>query len=175
MSFASNLLTFTSESAPTSPAQEASQSEESSPFSLSQHRPEEISKQKRYEEELQADRLSIQLKQRMAFKGASDTTDEFELLMSKGGAIQLQIKEMIKTTKQNINDKLKCLIEEEEESSEPTNAFGNKNPNFRRGQTIAFKSSNPLFVQKNDIIAEANEDDDSLKTDMDEDSNKDED
>ena len=69
----------------------------------------------------------------MAFKGASDTTDEFELLMSKGGAIQLQIKEMIKTTKQNINDKLKCLIEEEEESSEPTNAFGNKNPNFRRG------------------------------------------
>ena len=82
MSFANNSPTASSDSVDSHP--EAP----NSPFSLSKHRPVEISKQTRYEEELFADRLSIQLKQKMAFKGVSDaTSDEFETLMSKGGTI----------------------------------------------------------------------------------------
>ena len=175
MSFTSNSLTVSSDSVHTPPSVQ-SQSEENSPFSLSKHRPEEISKIAKYDEELQADRLSIQLKQKMAFKGVSDSSDEFETLMSKGGAIQLQIKEMIKTTKQNINDRLKVLMEEE--SYEPSNVLSApQDPVLRRGQTIAVRSSKTLKVEMNEVIAEANEDDDdSLKTDIDdEDTNKDED
>lgn len=176
MSFTSNSLTVSSDSVHTPPLVQ-SQSEENSPFSLSKHRPEEISKIAKYDEELQADRLSIQLKQKMAFKGVSDSSDEFETLMSKGGAIQLQIKEMIETTKQNINDNLKVLMEEE--SYEPSNVLSTatQNPVLRRGQTIAIRSSKTLKVEINEVIAEANEDDDdSLKTDIDEeDNNKNED
>ena len=58
MSFTSNSLTVSYDSAHTPPSV-PSQSEENSPFSLSKHRPEEISKMTKYEEELQADRLSI--------------------------------------------------------------------------------------------------------------------
>ena len=58
MSFTSNSLTVSSDSVHTPPSVQ-SQSEENSPFSLSKHRPEEISKIAKYDEELQADRLSI--------------------------------------------------------------------------------------------------------------------
>ena len=63
MSFTSNSLTVSSDSVhtphPMTLPSVQSQSEENSPFSLSKHRPEEISKIAKYDEELQADRLSI--------------------------------------------------------------------------------------------------------------------
>ena len=64
----------------------------------------------------------------------------------------------------------------EEDSCESPNVSSTQQPVFRRGGSIAVRSSKPLTFKTHDIIAEANEDSDSLKTDVDDDdSNKDED
>ena len=64
----------------------------------------------------------------------------------------------------------------EEDSCGPPNVSSTQQPVFRRGCTIDVRTSKPLAFKTHDIIAEANEDSDSLKTDVDDDdSNKDED
>ena len=149
------------------------QSEESSPFALSKLRPKEISKRDRQDEEMYADRLSIQLKKKMSFKSVADKTDEFESQLSRGGTIQLKIQQMIESTQSEISNGM--FIGRARTGSFRSNSEGRNDPTIKRTQTIAVKtSSNSLKVGKthHEIIEET--DDDDLKTEYDEDEYDDE-
>ena len=148
------------------------QSEVNSPFALSKLRPKEISKRDRQEEEMYADRLSIQLKKKMSFKSVSDKTDEFESQLSRGGTIQLKIQEMIESRQNEISSGM--FIRKAHAGSFRSNSEGRNDPTIKRTQTIAFKSSKTLAVGKthHEVIEEI--DDDDLQTDFDEDEYDDE-
>ena len=93
--------------------------------------------------------------------------------MSKGGSIEQKIQEMIDNKKQDIDDGLQMMLQEDGSGSSTSD--GRSNLALRRGQTIAVKRSKPLVGKTDNVIREADEDtDDEIKTEIDEDEIEDE-